>query len=310
MFVGSIVRKRGFSGAAGGDCVGGAEPKPHRVVSRRGSAGRPGGRSDPRRLAWRHGRDSRGERHRAHGRTHRGCRRPEPAGAALGGGHRRGWRRPARCRSGCRPGACGRQRFLPARPRPGVQRAALGRSRSAACRGRACGRPSISAASAVPTSRMAATTSPRSRRTCGALIPPRFGFDRPVLVGHRSAAAWCSIARPPSEPDPRPRPGGRRSDGPADAFPTWKVCWRVLPASARRSPLSDVEGYSPEPRGLARRGRRGLAGELRDPADRTFAPWLTRDHHRAILGSMSGQRTADLWRRAGSAGPGHPGRRR
>jgi hypothetical protein len=63
-------------------------------------------------------------------------------------------------------------------------------------------------------------------------------------------------------------------------------------------PLSDVEAYFrinhadwPDA------GVEGSLANFEIRSDRTIAPWLTRDRHKAILEAMWGQSTAELWSR-------------
>ena len=82
-----------------------------------------------------------------------------------------------------------------------------------------------------------------------------------------------------------------------EAFPTWDVCWtRLAPPQLVGLPLADVEGYFRI--NHADWPKEGLEGSLANfeiRPDRTIAPWLTRERHKAILESMWGQRIADLW---------------
>jgi pimeloyl-ACP methyl ester carboxylesterase len=82
-----------------------------------------------------------------------------------------------------------------------------------------------------------------------------------------------------------------------DAFPTWEICWqRLAPPQLVGLPLSDVEGYFRlNHADWPAEGIEGSLANFEIRPDRTIAPWLTRDRHRAILESMWGQRTADLW---------------
>jgi pimeloyl-ACP methyl ester carboxylesterase len=82
-----------------------------------------------------------------------------------------------------------------------------------------------------------------------------------------------------------------------DAFPTWDICWqRLAPPQLVGLPLSDVEGYFRlNHADWPAEGIEGSLANFEIRPDRTIAPWLTRDRHRAILESMWGQRTADLW---------------
>jgi pimeloyl-ACP methyl ester carboxylesterase len=84
-----------------------------------------------------------------------------------------------------------------------------------------------------------------------------------------------------------------------DAFPTWEVCWaRLAPPQLVGLPLANVESYFRT--NHADWPKEGLEGSLANfeiRPDRTIAPWLTREHHQAILAAMWGQRTAELWAR-------------
>jgi pimeloyl-ACP methyl ester carboxylesterase len=82
-----------------------------------------------------------------------------------------------------------------------------------------------------------------------------------------------------------------------DAFPTWEICWdRLAPPPLIGTPLASVEGYFHSAHAdWPEEGFEGSLGNFEVRPDRTIAPWLTRDHHRAILESMWGQRTAALW---------------
>lgn len=124
------------------------------------------------------------------------------------------------------------------------------------------------------------------------------GFERAVLVGQ----SWgAGVVLDFAVRHPELTRGIVLVDGGLtdlrDAFPTWDICWaRLAPPQLVGLPLSDVEGYFRL--NHADWPREGLEGSLANfeiRADRTIAPWLTRDHHRAILESMWGQRTADLW---------------
>ena len=83
-----------------------------------------------------------------------------------------------------------------------------------------------------------------------------------------------------------------------DAFPTWEICWdRLAPPPLVGMPLSAVEGYfRTNHADWPEEGFQGSLGNFEIRPDRTIAPWLSRDHHKAILEAMWGQRTADLWR--------------
>ena len=124
------------------------------------------------------------------------------------------------------------------------------------------------------------------------------GFERPILVGQ----SWgASVVLDFGVRYPDLTRGVVLVDGGLtdlrDAFPTWDICWaRLAPPQLVGLPLSDVEGYFRQ--NHADWPIEGLEGSLANfeiRPDRTIAPWLTRDRHRAILESMWGQRTADMW---------------
>jgi Predicted hydrolases or acyltransferases (alpha/beta hydrolase superfamily) len=124
------------------------------------------------------------------------------------------------------------------------------------------------------------------------------GFDRPVIAGQ----SWgAGVVLDFGVRNPGLTRGIVLVDGGLtdlrDAFPTWEICWqRLAPPQLVGLPLSDVEGYFRQ--NHADWPAEGLEGSLANfeiRPDRTIAPWLTRDRHKAILESMWGQRTADLW---------------
>jgi len=134
------------------------------------------------------------------------------------------------------------------------------------------------------------------RALVGALGP---GFERPVLVGQ----SWgASVVLDFAVRYPDLAAGIVLVDGGLtdlrDAFPTWEVCWdRLAPPQLVGLPLSSVEGYFRSAHAdWPEEGFEGSLGNFEVRPDRTIAPWLSRDHHRAILKAMWGQRTADLWR--------------
>jgi pimeloyl-ACP methyl ester carboxylesterase len=141
-----------------------------------------------------------------------------------------------------------------------------------------------------------ATISADLRSLIDALGP---GFDRPILAGQ----SWGgNVVLDFAVRYPELTRGIVLVDGGLtdlrDAFPTWEICWeRLAPPQLVGMPLDTVAGYfntnhSDWP-------AEGIAGSLANfeiRPDRTIAPWLSRDHHQAILEAMWGQRTAELWR--------------
>jgi pimeloyl-ACP methyl ester carboxylesterase len=126
------------------------------------------------------------------------------------------------------------------------------------------------------------------------------GLDRPILVGQ----SWgANVVLDFAIRHPELSRGIVLVDGGLtdlrDAFPTWDVCWdRLAPPPLVGMPLSDVEAYFQQ--NHADWPAEGLEGSLANfeiRPDRTIAPWLSRDRHKAILESMWGQRTAELWSR-------------
>ncbi len=134
------------------------------------------------------------------------------------------------------------------------------------------------------------------RAVVGVLGPD---FTRPILVGQ----SWgANVVLDAAVRYPDLSSGVVLVDGGLtelrDAFPTWEICWdRLAPPQLVGVPLSDVESYFRSAHAdWPEKGFEGSLGNFEIRADRTIAPWLTRDHHKAILESMWGQRTAELWR--------------
>lgn len=125
------------------------------------------------------------------------------------------------------------------------------------------------------------------------------GFERPILVGQ----SWgASVVLDFAVRFPERTRGIVLVDGGLtdlrDAFPTWEICWdRLAPPQLVGLPLSSVQGYFRSSHAdWPQEGVEGSLGNFEVRPDQTIAPWLSRDHHRAILESMYGQRIADLWR--------------
>ncbi len=135
------------------------------------------------------------------------------------------------------------------------------------------------------------------RALIGALGP---GFERPVLAGQSwGAGVVLDVAvRYPDLTRGLVLVDGGLTDL-RDAFPTWEICWdRLAPPQLVGLPLSSVEGYFRSAHAdWPEEGVAGSLGNFEIRPDGTIAPWLSRDHHRAILEAMWGQRTADLWHR-------------
>jgi pimeloyl-ACP methyl ester carboxylesterase len=83
-----------------------------------------------------------------------------------------------------------------------------------------------------------------------------------------------------------------------DAFPTWEICWdRLAPPPLIGTPVSTVEGYfRTNHADWPDEGFEGSLANFEIRPDRTIAPWLSREHHMAILQAMWGQRIDELWR--------------
>jgi len=140
-----------------------------------------------------------------------------------------------------------------------------------------------------------ATVAGDLRRLIGAL-----GLDRPILVGQSwgGGVVLDFAVRYPELTRGIVLVDGGLTDL-RDAFPTWEVCWdRLAPPQLVGLPLSDVEAYfNGSHSDWPREGIEGSLANFEVRPDRTIAPWLTRDRHKAILESMWGQRTAELWSR-------------
>jgi pimeloyl-ACP methyl ester carboxylesterase len=125
------------------------------------------------------------------------------------------------------------------------------------------------------------------------------GFARPILVGQ----SWgANVVLDFAVRFPEQARGIVLVDGGLtdlrDAFPTWDICWnRLAPPQLVGMPLSSVQGYFRSAHGdWPEEGIEGSLANFEIRPDQTIAPWLSRDHHRAILESMYDQRIADLWR--------------
>jgi pimeloyl-ACP methyl ester carboxylesterase len=124
------------------------------------------------------------------------------------------------------------------------------------------------------------------------------GFERPILVGQ----SWgASVVLEFAVRHADMTRGIVLVDGGLTdlrgAFPTWEICWdRLAPPQLVGLPLSSVEDYFHSTHAdWPEEGFEGSLGNFEIRPDRTIAPWLSRDHHRAILQAMWNQRTADLW---------------
>ena len=124
-------------------------------------------------------------------------------------------------------------------------------------------------------------------------------FERPILVGQ----SWgANVILDLAVRHPDLARGIVLVDGGLtdlrDAFPTWDVCWdRLAPPPLVGVPRPSVEAYFRSAHAdWPEEGFEGSLGNFEIRPDDTIAPWLTRDRHKAILESMWGQRTAELWR--------------
>jgi pimeloyl-ACP methyl ester carboxylesterase len=125
------------------------------------------------------------------------------------------------------------------------------------------------------------------------------GFERPILVGQ----SWgAGVVLDFAARHPELTRGIVLVDGGLtemqEAFPTWEVCWeRLAPPPLVGMPLSDVEAYFHSAHAdWPEEGFEGSLANFEIRPDRTIAPWLSREHHKAILRAMWGQKTSDLWR--------------
>lgn len=141
-----------------------------------------------------------------------------------------------------------------------------------------------------------ATISDDLRDLIGRLGPE---FDRPILAGQSWGAGVVldfAVRYPGLTRGIVLVDGGLTDLG--DAFPTWDVCWeRLAPPPLVGMPLASVEGYFRSAHAdWPEEGFEGSLANFEIRSDMTIAPWLSREHHKAILESMWSQRTAALWR--------------
>jgi pimeloyl-ACP methyl ester carboxylesterase len=124
------------------------------------------------------------------------------------------------------------------------------------------------------------------------------GFERPILVGQSWGAnvVLDFAVRFPEQSRGIVLVDGGLTDLRA-AFPTWDICWdRLAPPQLVGMPLTSIQGYFRSAHAdWPEEGVEGSLGNFEVRPDQTIAPWLSRDHHQAILESMYGQRVADLW---------------
>ena len=141
-----------------------------------------------------------------------------------------------------------------------------------------------------------ATISADLRTLIGALGPD---FERPILTGQSWGAGVVLdfAVRYPDLTRGIVLVDGGLTDM-QDAFPSWEVCWdRLAPPPLTGVPLHDVEAYFHTAHSdWPEEGFEGSLGNFEIRPDRTISPWLSRDHHKAILQAMWDQRTGDLWR--------------
>ena len=140
-----------------------------------------------------------------------------------------------------------------------------------------------------------ATITEDLRRLVAALGPD---FERPIMVGQ----SWgASVVLDFAVRHPDLTRGIVLVDGGLtdlrDAFLTWEVCWdRLAPPPLVGMPLSSIEGYFHSAHAdWPEEGFEGSLGNFEIRPDRTIAPWLSRERHKAILEAMYGHRTPELW---------------
>jgi pimeloyl-ACP methyl ester carboxylesterase len=141
-----------------------------------------------------------------------------------------------------------------------------------------------------------ATISADLRKLIAGLGP---GFERPILVGQ----SWgANVILDLAVRHPELVRGIVLVDGGLtdlrEAFPTWDICWdRLAPPPLVGVPRSSLEAYFRSAHAdWPEEGFEGSLGNFEIRTDDTIAPWLTRERHKAILESMWGQRTGELWR--------------
>ena len=141
-----------------------------------------------------------------------------------------------------------------------------------------------------------ATIAEDLRRLIVALGPE---FERPIIAGQSWGAGVVLdfAVRHPDMTSGIVLVDGGLTDL-REAFPTWDVCWeRLAPPPLVGMPLATVEEYFHSAHAdWPHEGYEGSLANFEIRDDRTIAPWLTREHHKAILEAMWNQRTADLWR--------------
>jgi pimeloyl-ACP methyl ester carboxylesterase len=123
-------------------------------------------------------------------------------------------------------------------------------------------------------------------------------FERPILVGQSWGAGVVLdfAVRYPEKARGIVLVDGGLTDL-RDNFPTWEICWdRLAPPPLVGMPLTTVETYFHTSHAdWPQEGFDGSLANFEIRADRTIAPWLTRERHKAILAAMWEQRTAALW---------------
>jgi pimeloyl-ACP methyl ester carboxylesterase len=121
----------------------------------------------------------------------------------------------------------------------------------------------------------------------------KLGMQRPIVAGQ----SWGAAVRHPDVVRGIVLVDGGLDDL-RDGFPDWDVCWeRLAPPPLVGRPLADVEGYfRTNHADWPEEGIAGSLGNFEIRSDGTIAPWLSRDHHKAILHAMWEQRASELWR--------------
>jgi pimeloyl-ACP methyl ester carboxylesterase len=128
----------------------------------------------------------------------------------------------------------------------------------------------------------------------------KLGLERPIVAGQSWGASVVldlAVRRPDLLGGIVLVDGGLNDM--RDAFPNWDDCWeRLAPPQLVGLPLDAIEGYfRTNHADWAPEGLEGSLGNFDIRADRTIAPFLTRERHKLILHELWAQRPSELWPR-------------